>query len=147
MGTISAQRWRDNWRAVTPDGAVQLELPRSKAGRDTSLAAARELAPGTPVALSASAPGASARCKAFASAAGIELEREYLAFPTAAAPAYLVEDMPAPVRLFIGNVLVAPSRARYSLALEFGLSLLRKSKSRRLLRTLAPGRVLVGRRT
>lgn len=144
---ISAARWRDNWRSVTAGDAVQFQLARSGAERRTSVAAARELAAGTAVVLSASAPGAAARCRAFASAAGIEFEREYLAFPTAAAPAYLVEDRPAPVRLFVTNVLVAPPRARFSLPLEIGLHMLRRLKSWRLVRMLAPGRVVVGRRT
>ena len=86
------------------------------------------------------------RCKAFASAAGLELEREYLAFPTAAAPAYLVEDARASVRLFTSNVLAAPPRTRLSLPIELGVALLRAAKSWRLVRTLAPGRVVVGRR-
>ena len=102
---------------------------------------------GTRVVLSASAPGAAARCRAFASAAGIELEREYLAFPTAAAPAYLVEDTPAPVRLFVTNVLMAPPSTRFALPMEIGLGLLRRLKSWHLVRALAPGRVVVGRRT
>jgi hypothetical protein len=146
VGVISAQRWRDNWRSVTAGDAVQFELPRSSAERRASLAAACELAAGTPVVVSSSAPVAAARCRAFASAAGIELEREYLAFPTAAAPAYLVEDLPAPVRLFVTNVLVVPPRTRFSLAMGIGLAVLRRLKSWRLVRMLAPGRVVVGRR-
>jgi hypothetical protein len=95
----------------------------------------------------ASAPGAAGRCRAFASAAGVELEREYLAFPSAAAPAYLVEDAPAALRLFVENILVAPPRVPFSRAVEGALSLLRRSRSWRTVRTLAPGRVAVGRRT
>lgn len=125
---------------------MRFELPRSGGERRASLAAARGLAAGTPVVLSAPAPGAAARCRAFATAAGIELEREYLAFPTAAAPAYLVEDVPAPVRLFVTNVLTAPPRTRFALPMEIGLGLLRRLKSWRLVRMLAPGRVVVGRR-
>lgn len=144
---ISAHRWRDNWRSVAGGGAVHVELPRSRAGRGASAAAVRELGAGTPVVLSASAPGAAGRCRAFASAAGIAVERDYLAFPTAAAPAYLVEDAPAPVLRFVANVLMAPPRTRFALPMEVGLGLLRRLKSWRLVRALAPGRVVVGRRT
>jgi len=143
---ISTQRWRDNWRAVTSDGAVRAELQRSPAKRRDSLARIRELEPGTPVVLSASAPGAVGRCRAFASAAGVELEREYLAFPTGAAPAYLVEDAPAPIRLFVGTLLVAPPRTRMSVPIEIGLDLLRFLNPWRVVHALAPGRVVVGRR-
>jgi hypothetical protein len=146
-GVISTRRWRDNWRALTAGGAVHVELPRSAARRRASLTTVRGLAAGTPVVLSASAPRARARCRAFASAAGIAVERDYLAFPTAAAPAYLVEDARASVLLFVTNVLMAPPRARFSLLLEIGVGLLRRLRSWRLVRLLAPGRVVVGRRT
>ena len=145
-GVISAERWRENWRAVSDGATLQLELPRSRAGRRARLASIRELAGGTRVVLAASAPGASRRCRAFAAAAGLELEREYLAFPTAAAPAYLVEDAPAPVRLFVSNALVAPSWPGLAVPIELGLELLRRVRSWRLVRLLAPGRVVVGRR-
>jgi hypothetical protein len=143
---ISAERWRDNWRALNDGDALQLELPRSRAGRRARLASIRALSGGTRVVLSASAPGASRRCRSFASAAGLELEREYLAFPTASAPAYLVEDAPAPVRLFVSNALVAPSSPGLAVPIELGLELLRRFRSWRLVRLLAPGRVVVGRR-
>jgi hypothetical protein len=146
-GVMSARRWLDNWRAVASAGAMHVDLPRSRAERTSSLTAVRALDCGAPVVLSASAPHASARCRAFASAAGVELERQYLAFPTAAAPAYLVEDVPAPVRLFVANVLISPPRTRFSLPMELALGLLRTLKAWRLVRLLAPGRVVIGRRT
>jgi hypothetical protein len=143
---ISAQRWRENWRAVTADGAVHVSVPRLRRQRRSPLAAVRELPAGARVVLSASAPGAAARCKAFASAAGVAVDREYLAFPTAATPAYLVQDAPAPARLFVTNVLLAPPGLRFSLPVDAALGLVRRLKSWRLIRVLAPGRVVVGRR-
>jgi len=143
VSVISPQRWQDNWRALALDGAVRAELPRSAAQRAASLAAIRELEPGSPVVLSASAPGAVRRCRAFASAAGLE----YLAFPAAAAPAYLVEDAPATVRLFIANFILAPPGRRFSLPINIGLDVLRFLKPWRLVRLFAPGRVVVARRT
>ena len=147
MTEIAADRWRGNWRAVAAGGAEHFRVPRSRTRRSSSVAAARGLAAGTPVVLSASAPRATARCKAFASAAGIAVERDYLAFPTTAAPAYLVENARGPVSLFVRNILMAPPRARFSLLLEIGFGLLRRSRSWRLVRVLAPGHVVVGRRT
>ena len=143
---ISAERWRENWRAVSGGDALHVSLSRSRSERRARLGSIRELESGTRVVLSTPAPAARRRCRAFASAAGLALEREYLAFPTAAAPAYLVEDAPAPVRLFVSNALVAPSRAGFALPIELGLALLRRVRSWRLVRTLAPGRVVVGRR-
>ena len=36
------------------------------------------------------------------------MTREYLAFPSAASPAYLIDDAPQPIRVFIEHALVAP---------------------------------------
>lgn len=107
----------------------------------------RDLPADTPVVLAAAAPGALRRCRAFASDAGIEPERQYLAFPSTAAPAYLVEDAPTPVRVFVETVLVVPPRSVFSTPIGIGLNVLRAVASRRLIRMIAPGRIVVGRRT
>jgi hypothetical protein len=106
----------------------------------------RGLPPGAAVVLRASAPGATARCRRFAAQTGLRVEREYLAFPSAGAPAYLVEDAPASVDAFVEKVLVAPPRMPFSTALEVCLSILRAVGARLLMRAVAPGRVVVGRR-
>jgi hypothetical protein len=141
------ERWRENWRVVSPPGAVVVELGRSP----TAVAAARErvagLAVGTPVVLVSSAPGARRRSRSFASRAGVRLERHYLAFPSAATPAYLVADEAAPVRFFLRSVLIAPPRTRLSALFELGLAVLRAVAPRRSLSSLAPGRVVVGWRS
>lgn len=142
---IGAERWRENWRVVSPRGAVRADLPRSPAKRRALTRQIRQLAPGTPVVLFASAPGAIGRCRRFTADAGLELEREYLAFPSAGAPAYLVEDAPAPVRLFVKAVLAAPPGIALAAPVDAGLGALRASPWR-LLRRISPGRVAVGRR-
>ena len=76
----------------------------------------------------------------------MELEREYLAFPSAAAPAYLVEDAPAPVTVFLRTVLVAPPRSRLSPIIEPALGAVRALNPLWFVRAVAPGRVVVGRR-
>jgi hypothetical protein len=144
VGTISATRWRDNWRAAASDGAVRVELPRRRARRGERLAAVRDLPTGTVVVLCMAGPAAAARCRSFAAVAGVELERQYLAFPSAGAPAYLVEDAPGPAQLFAANILVAPPRSRVTGPVDAVLVLLRSVKSWHLLRTLAPGRLAVG---
>lgn len=144
---IAADRWRENWRVLGASDAMRVHVGRSAARRRTSKQVVRALPAGTPVVLCASAPGAIERCRDFASEAGIELERAYLAFPSAQAPAYLVEDRPAPVGVFVQTVLAAPPRTAFALPIGAGLSLLRRSNPWRLLRRIAPGRMVVGKRT
>ena len=73
-------------------------------------------------------------------------EREYLAFPSAEAPAYLVEDEPASVRVFVQTVLAVPPRTALALPMHLAFRVLRSFGTWRLTRMLAPGRVVVGRR-
>jgi hypothetical protein len=132
---------------ASPPGAMQVSLPRSAARRRALTGTVRKLPLGTPVVLLASAPGASWRCRAFAVRAGLQLERGYLAFPSAAAPGYLVEDAPATVRAFVDAFLVAPPLPLLSMVVDAGVALLRALSPWRAVRALAPGRVVVGRRS
>src|SRR5919199_2753017 len=126
MAVISNERWRNNWLVVGPTGAVAVDLGRSSATkRRVHERSIRELPPATPVVLRASAPGAIRRCRRFAAEAGIELEREYLAFPSARSPAYLVEDAPSTIGIFLQTALVAPPRARFATVIEACFVLLR----------------------
>jgi hypothetical protein len=138
--------WRTNRLAVGPAGSVHADLERSPLRRRALERSVRELPGGTPVVLSAGAPGAVARCRSFAAHAGVEVQREYLAFPSAQAPAYLVEDAPATVGLFIRTLLVAPPGTRLLAPLEACFAVLRALGPWRLMRMIAPGRVVVGRR-
>jgi hypothetical protein len=144
---LGSQRWHGNWRVVSPAGAMRLELPRSRRRRRELEREVRELPAGTPVVLCASAPGASGRCRRFAARTGIELERRYLAFPSAAAPGYLVEEGLAPVAFFLDSVLVAPPGTMLSAPIGAGLGVLRAVGPFHVTRGLAPGRIVVGRRT
>lgn len=144
---ISNERWRNNWLAVSPAGAVRVNLARSATKRHLQAPTVRGVPPGTPVVLCASAPGAIRRCRRFAADAGIQLEREYLAFPSAGSPAYLVEDAPSTIEVFVKTVLVTPPRTPFSTPIEACLGLLRALSPWRLIRRIAPGRVVVGRRT
>lgn len=143
---IGHERWKDNWRVVSPAGAVRVDVHRSAAKRSASRRMVSELPTGSPVVLVASAPRAIDRCRTFAAEVGIELQREYLAFPSAQAPGYLVEDAPAPLRLFVETILVAPARTSLAVLIDSSVSLLRSLGPLWLIRALAPGRVAVGRR-
>ena len=144
--TITAQRWRENWRIIAPPGAVRVGLERSAPSRRRLLGEMTSLPSGTPVVMLAQSPRARGRCRQFAHAAGITLEREYLAFPSAAEPGHLVEDDPAAISMYVGTVLVAPPGKWYSRPLEVCFWVLRAVPSWRLVRRLAPGRAVVGRR-
>jgi hypothetical protein len=138
-------RWRTNWRIVGPAGATEIRLPASRRARRASARQLRELPLGTDVVLVAASRGGR-RCKALAAGAGIAVERTYLAFPSAEAPAYLVEDEPEPLRVFLKTILVVPPRSTRSFLMLAGVRILRSLGMWRLVRAVAPGRLLVGRR-
>jgi hypothetical protein len=140
------ERWRSNWRAVAPAGATRVELPRSRSARRASEQGLRALPAGTPVVLGAGGPGAGGRCKRAAARAGIALERKYLAFPSAEAPAYLVENAHGPMSVFIQTVLAVPPRSPLALPLQALFGLIRRARAWRLLGVLAPGHLAVGKR-
>jgi hypothetical protein len=120
-------------------------VPRSRAGRRALAARLETAGTGTPIVLCASAPFARRRIRKAAEEHGVELVREYLAFPSAAAPAYLAEaDAPA-LRLFIEHALVVPPGLRIRWPAELALRVVRVLKPTRLLRLVAPGRIAVGR--
>jgi len=144
---VNGERWGDNWRVVSAANAVCLEVPRSRSDRRALIRTVGDLPSDTPVVLTASAPWATRRCREFASEAGVELDAHYLAFPSAAAPAYLVEDDPAPIRFFVSSILTAPSRGVRGAPLDAALKVLRTLNTPRLVRSLAPGRIAVGRRS
>jgi hypothetical protein len=144
---VAAQHWHTNWLVVSPPGAVSVDVRRWAPARRRALGHVRALPAGTPVVLRTPAPGAIRRCRAFASRAGIAAEREYLAFPSASAPGCLVEDARPAIIVFLRNILVAPPGAALGGALEAVLVVLRAVRPWRLIRALAPGRVVVGRRT
>src|SRR5881397_2689964 len=140
------RRWRSTWRIVGPAGATHIQLPASHGGRRAHKQRLRELPVGTSVVLVATAPWAASRCKSVAAGGGIAVDRTYLAFPSAAPPAYLVEDEPAPVRVFLTAILVVPPRATLSLPMLPAVRMLRSLGTPRITRALAPGCVVVGRR-
>jgi hypothetical protein len=141
----TSERWKDNWRVVCPPGAVRVDLPRPYAKRQELLRMIYNLPLGTPIVLFASGPGASRRCRSFAAEASIDLEHEFLAFPSTSTPAYIVEDARPLVRLFVKTIMVAPPRTSRALPIDAVLGVLRALHPLRLIRAAAPGRVAVGR--
>jgi hypothetical protein len=141
---LAAQRWETNWRVLSPPGGVRVDVPRwRRRGAERTL---RALAPGTPVVLCAAGPGALARTRRFAARAGVHVDTGYLALPSAAAPGYIVEERPAAVDVFFRTILVTPPGTRFARAVAAALALLRAVGPWPVVRALAPGRLVVGRR-
>lgn len=135
-----APAWAERWRVVAPAGAVRVEVgPRGRiAGGLPSPA------PQTPLALCASGPLARRRVRRAAARAGVALEREYLALPSAGSPAFLVEDRSVAVDYFRARILTPPPGTGAGLA-ELAVRTLRLIP-RPALSGLAPGWVAIGRR-
>jgi hypothetical protein len=144
---LSSERWAGNWRAVSPEGSVHVFVGRGRDSAKAALAEARILAPGVPVVVVAEAPGSVRRSRRLAAAAGIQVEREYLALPSAKAPAYLIEDEPEAFRVFVEGVLASPGHGVLGRIQDVVVALVRRLRPRRVVSGLAAGRVLVGRRT
>jgi PKD domain len=107
---VAPNRWRGNSQVVAPGEAFPVHLvPFNRRGEALARTVAA-LPPGTPVVLSSSAPWAAGRCRRFATRAEIDIQRAYLALPSARAPAYIVEDAPASVATFVRTALVVPPR-------------------------------------
>lgn len=140
-------QWRENWRAIGPPDAVAVRLPRSRSARAAAKRRLADVPRGTGVVLSASAPGARRRCEGFAADCGIELDRQYLAFPSASAPCYLVEDDQTSVKYFVSSALVAPPDTPMFTMVDAVLAAVRRFSPWRLVRWLSPGRMVVGWRS
>jgi len=143
---ISAERWRDNWRVIAPPETVAVEVARLPWRSRRTARGLRALPAGTPVVLLLPAPASLHRSRAVAREAAIQLEREYMAFPSARAPAYLVEDAAASSGYFVRTALVTPPRIRFPNVVGAATKLARTACRWRLLRHVAPGRIVVGRR-
>jgi hypothetical protein len=141
-----ASRWRQNWRVVAPPGATRVDVPWSRRSRAEAAASLRALPEGTPVVLAARAPLGIRRSRSLAERAGIRVDAEYLALPTAETPVYLVEDHPASISYFLRALLAAPPAGRFTSVIAPAVSVARTTAPWRLVRLLSPGRVLVGRR-
>jgi hypothetical protein len=136
-----APAWAERWRVIAPPGAVRVDLGRGGRARHGF----PQLASGAPVVLCASGLLARRTVRRAARGAGIRLEREYLALPSADQPAFLVQDRSAAVDYFRRRILTSPpGRARaWAAALALGTARLAPAG---LLGAMAPGCVALGRR-
>lgn len=138
--------WKENWQVLAPSTDGRVDLPR-RGGMRATADELRGLSSGSQVAICASGVGARRRVRKCARRAGLVGRREYLAFPTIEAPAYLIEDSSSSVEYFFDTVAtVPPGVATLEAAANVGLRGLRIASRSRLLRALIPGRILVGSR-
>lgn len=111
-GVRTVERWRQNRYAIAPADAFVAEVAPLRRASGALLGEVEALAAGSQVIVCSPAPFARRRCRRFAAAAGIDIQREYLALPTPGAPAYLVEDCPAATAYFLRSI-VAPPPGRF----------------------------------
>jgi len=144
---LESRRWSGNWRAVSEEGSARIDVARGRSGRRAAVADARMLPPGTEIVLVVPAPGSTRRARTVAAAAGVDVSREYLALPSAQAPAYLIENAAGPFRVFVDNVLGSPSHGALGRLQDVAVGVIRRLRPRRLVGMLGAGSVVVGRRT
>lgn len=135
------------WHYVVPAGALAVPVPAGPRARAELVRRLAGLASGAPVALLAGRPGSRRRLHAVAAAAGVSVEREYLALPSLRSALFVVEDEPATVGWFARTLLaVPPGTAALAGPGHLGVRLARRPRLAPWLGRLAPGRILVGRR-
>lgn len=130
---------------IAPVGARLVDVVPGRVERRTAWREVGALPVGTPVVLCDPRPGARARCRRFASRAGLVRGRTYLALPSLRRRLVLVEDGREPLRYACNALLaVPPGTTRLAAPLGAALVLLRLPVVWRLLGTVVPGRVMVG---
>jgi hypothetical protein len=142
----TVERWQQNRRVIAPADAFVAEVAPLRWRRRALIREVGALAAGSPVILCSLPPFARRRCRRFASAAGIDIHREYFALPTPGAPAYLVEDAPVATAYFVRSILVPPPRTIWTVPFRLCVSVVsRLANPGRIVRAVAP-RLVVGTR-
>jgi len=139
-------RWRQNRYVVAPADAFVAELAPFRRRSGALLDEVGALAAGRQVIVCSPAPFARRRCRRFASAAGVDLQREYLALPTPGAPAYLVEDSPAATAYFLRSIVVPPPGRIWTAPIRICLSAIARLPNPGLVAGSVAPRMMVGTR-
>ncbi len=127
------------WMALCGDVAVEIRDPRFET--------LRSVACGTTVVLVCDQPLSRWRLRRLASRAGMVIERELIAVPSTRSPVVLVDEAESAVAHFWNDVItVPPGPALASLPATVVLGLAR-ALPWRWTGAIAPGRVVIGRRT
>ena len=145
---IPRQEAHHLWGVLGAPDALKVDLPRGPWDRLADVARVRALPKGATVVVAGTGPLADARCERFARTAGIEVRRGFFLFPSARSPVYAVSAGADSIGYFVSSVLTVPPGTTTLTGLMDGvMSMVRRFSSRRLMRTVAPGFVAVGRRT
>jgi hypothetical protein len=108
LATISTGHGVDPWELLTAPGTLRFDLPGVRATRRGLVRRMRALPAGATFVVCCTAAASAWRCRRFASDAGIEVLREYVAIPSAGSPTCYVEDTPVALRHFLLQVLALP---------------------------------------
>jgi hypothetical protein len=145
-GAHAVERWRHNRQVVAPADALVAEVGPLRRRNGALIREVGALVAGSPVVVCSPPPFARRRCRRFASTAGIDIDREYLALPSPGAPAYLIEDAPAATAYFVRSILVPPPGRIWTVPLRLCVSVVsRLPNPGPVVRWLAP-RMVVGTR-
>jgi hypothetical protein len=145
MMTAEWTRPTERWRLLAPEDVTVVTSGRL-AGRRATVRRLRALPPGTRVVLLDRRPGGRARTRRLAVAGRVVVERGYVAVPSLRTPVVFAEDSTDCLRWVCRSLITTPPGVTWLHgAVDAAVLLLRRRPS--MLGWLAPGRVVVGRRT
>lgn len=128
------------WMALCPFGTIEIDTRSIDAGT------ADQLNPHLPVVLIDQRPFSRRRLRRVARALSIEVEREFIVFPTLRRPLMLIDDTEAAVRHFWSAVATVPPGLAFTALPATALLALARILPWSWTGGVAPGRALVGRR-
>ena len=134
------------WQLLVRPEAVMIKVPALPGpSRHRALGRLRELPKGAAVVLVDGAPLSNGRCRRFARAAGVEIERQYLVLPSLRSAVYLVEDAAESIRYLRDATLAAPPATPFiSAAASCALWMARRLMPDGLMGAFMLGRVVTG---
>jgi hypothetical protein len=136
-----------SWRMLAPPDAALVRLSGSAARRRAQQRRIHALPAGTPVVLLDLRPGSRGRCRRFTARAGVQAGHEYIPLPSLRRQLLLVEDAREPLRYALQSLLaVPPGMRRLAGPAAAVVAFARAPAAWRAVGSLAPGRIVVGRR-
>ena len=127
------------WMALCGDVAVEI--------RDPQFETLRSVASGTTVVLVCDQPLSRWRLRRLASRAGVVIERELIAVPSTRSPVVLVDEAESAVAHFWNDVITVPPGLAFASLPATVVLRLARTLPWRWTGAIAPGRVVIGRRT
>jgi hypothetical protein len=132
------------WRCLTDGSAEHVQLPATRLERRQLVGRLRDLAPGTIVLFSGSAPTAGRRLRLLLRDAPVQVLSRFVVLPTLDAPTCYIADTPPTVRYFVHHILAFP-RGRLAPALLSAWKAAGRFGDHASLRLVAPRRLVVAR--